>query len=70
MGIGQSIKIELASLPNFSLPNDIAPTGRFYAEDIVDPPVMLNREGTFIVGTEYLPNDKRIAKYTVRRVTL
>ena len=50
MGIGQAMKVEFASLPNVSLPNDIGPSNRFYQEDIVDPPVAMNPDGTFDVA--------------------
>jgi O-succinylbenzoate synthase len=50
MGIGQAHKIEYASLPNVSLPGDIEPSDRFYAEDIVEPPVTLKPDGTFDVS--------------------
>lgn len=47
LGIGQAFKVEFATLPNVSLPNDIGPSERFYVEDIVDPPVTLGVDGTF-----------------------
>jgi o-succinylbenzoate synthase len=51
MGLGQALKVEFASLPNVTLANDIAPSNRFYAEDIVDPAVTLNPDGTFDVAS-------------------
>ena len=47
MGIGQALKVEFATLPNVTLPNDIGPSNRFYVEDIVDPPVAISPDGTF-----------------------
>jgi O-succinylbenzoate synthase len=41
-GIGRAANIHLASLPNFTLPGDISATGRYYHEDIADPPFVLN----------------------------
>jgi O-succinylbenzoate synthase len=51
-GIGRSGNIHLATLPNFVLPGDISATDRYYAEDIADPPFVLNVEdSTMIVPT-------------------
>ncbi len=43
-GIGRSVNIHLASLPNFTLPSDLSATDRYYHEDIAEPPFVLNRE--------------------------
>jgi O-succinylbenzoate synthase len=43
-GIGRAANVHLASLPNFTLPGDISGTDRYYAEDIADPPFVLNME--------------------------
>ncbi len=43
-GIGRAANVHLASLPNFKLPGDISGTDRYYAEDIADPPFVLNME--------------------------
>ena len=50
LGIGRSFSVELASLPNVTLPNDLSPSSRSYAEDIVDPPVYMNQDGTLDVS--------------------
>ena len=47
MGIGGAVKIEFASLPNVTLPSDIAPSDRYYHEDIVEPPIILKSNGTY-----------------------
>ena len=43
-GIGRAANVHLASLPNFKLPGDISGTDRYYAEDIAEPPFVLNME--------------------------
>ena len=43
-GIGRAANIHLATLPNFTLPGDISATDRYYAEDIAEPPFVLNVE--------------------------
>lgn len=36
-GIGRAYNVALASLPGFTLPGDISPSARYWAEDIVEP---------------------------------
>ena len=43
-GIGRAANVHLASLPNFKLPGDISGTDRYYAQDIAEPPFVLNME--------------------------
>lgn len=43
-GVGRATNIHLATLPNFVLPGDISATERYFAEDIADPPFVLNAE--------------------------
>jgi len=50
-GIGRSISIELASLPNVTLPNDLSPSTRHYEEDVVEPPIFMNSDGTMDVSS-------------------
>jgi O-succinylbenzoate synthase len=66
-GIGQSSKIELASLPGFALPADMAPSNRYYIEDIVEPPIVLTPRSTIVVsheaGGSHKPIEARLSKY-------
>jgi o-succinylbenzoate synthase len=48
-GIGRAHNVALASLPGFSLPGDISASDRYFHEDIVDPPFVLNDDGTMTV---------------------
>lgn len=36
-GIGRAYNVALASLPNFTLPGDLSPSARYWAQDIVTP---------------------------------
>ncbi|MCP4416291.1 MAG: o-succinylbenzoate synthase [Chloroflexi bacterium] len=70
-GIGRAGNIHLASLPNFVLPGDISATDRYYAEDIADPPFVLNVEDSTMsvptgdgIGMDV--KEDRIAKARVR----
>ena len=41
-GIGRALNVHLATLPGFTLPNDISATKRYFREDIADPPFELH----------------------------
>jgi O-succinylbenzoate synthase len=70
-GIGRAHNIAMATLPHFTLPGDLAASDRFYAEDVVDPPVTVTAEGTILVpktpGIGYNVVEKRLSRYCVRR---
>ena len=42
-GIGRAHNIHLASLPNFSLPGDIAASKRYYQPDLIEPAIDIAR---------------------------
>ncbi len=44
-GVGRAANLALASLPGFSLPGDLSASGRFFAPDIVVPPLVLGPDG-------------------------
>jgi len=44
-GIGRAVNIHLQTLPGFVLPGDTSETSRYFHEDIVDPPVVLDQDG-------------------------
>ena len=48
-GIGRAGNIALASLANFSLPGDISASRRYYHDDIIDPPIEIDPDGTITV---------------------
>jgi O-succinylbenzoate synthase len=50
-GIGRAHNIHLASLPNFSLPGDIAASKRYYSPDLIEPPIDVAPDGTIPVPT-------------------
>jgi O-succinylbenzoate synthase len=73
-GIGRAHNIHLASLPNFTLPGDIAASKRYYQPDLIDPPIDIAKDGTIAVPTA--PGigvnivRERIATATLRHVSL
>jgi o-succinylbenzoate synthase len=48
-GIGRAHNIHLSTLPNFTLPGDIAASERYYSPDLIDPPIQVDRNGTIPV---------------------
>ena len=50
-GVGRAHNIHLASLPNFTLPGDIAASKRYYHPDLIDPPIDIAKDGTIAVPT-------------------
>ncbi len=73
-GIGRAHNIHLASLPNFSLPGDIAASKRYYEPDLIDPPVDVAADGTIAVpegpgiGVRIVAD--RVERATLRMVSL
>jgi O-succinylbenzoate synthase len=73
-GIGRAHNIHLASLPNFSLPGDIAASKRYYAPDLIEPAIDIAADGTIAVPTG--PGlgvhivQERVDRATLRSVTL
>ncbi len=48
-GIGRAANVHLASLPNFSLPGDIAASKRYFAPDLIEPGIEVGSDGTIAV---------------------
>jgi len=44
-GIGRAVNIHLQTLDGFTLPGDTSETSRYFHEDLVEPPVVLDAEG-------------------------
>ena len=40
-GIGRLANVHLQTLPGFTLPGDTSASARYFAEDLVDPPVVV-----------------------------
>jgi O-succinylbenzoate synthase len=50
-GIGRAHNIHLASLPNFSLPGDIAASRRYFVPDLIEPGIDVSAAGMVAVPT-------------------
>jgi O-succinylbenzoate synthase len=48
-GIGRAHNIHLSTLPNFTLPGDVAASRRYYAPDLIDPEIDVAPDGTIAV---------------------
>jgi o-succinylbenzoate synthase len=73
-GIGRAHNIALATLPNFTLPGDISASKRYWARDIIQPPVEVTARGTIAVrddpGFGYELDRQFLDSITVRRESL
>lgn len=70
-GIGRAANIHLASLPNFSLPGDIAASKRYFDPDLIEPAIEVAADGTIAVptgpGLGVTVRDDRIENATLKR---
>src|SRR5262249_12809680 len=69
-GDGRAANIHLSTLPNFSLPGDIAASKRYFNPDLIDPPIEVAADGTIEVpggpGLGVSIRSERIEKATLR----
>jgi O-succinylbenzoate synthase len=72
-GIGRAHNLHLSTLPNFQLPGDTSASSRYFEQDIVDPPFILNPDGTLNVpqgpGIGVEPDAARMQQFTTHRET-
>ena len=70
-GIGRAHNIAMSTLAGFTLPGDVSASARYWAEDIIDPPVTVSPTGTITPpsgpGIGYEVKEPLIEKLTVRR---
>jgi len=70
-GIGRAANIHLSTLPNFSLPGDIAGSKRYFNPDLIDPPIEVAADGTIAVpdgpGLGVTIREERVERATLRR---
>jgi len=68
-GIGRAVNIHLQTLPGFTLPGDTSETSRYFHEDLVDPPVVLDADGFIDVpagpGFGARVVEERLARHTL-----
>ncbi len=70
-GIGRAHNIHLATLPNFKFPHDLSASKRYYAQDLIEPPIDITAEGTIEVpdlpGIGVFPQEDRIMKASINK---
>jgi O-succinylbenzoate synthase len=73
-GIGRAHNIALATLPNFVLPGDVSASKRYWARDIIQPPVEVTPRGTIAVrdmpGFGYDLDPEYLDSITVRQESI
>ena len=73
-GIGRAANIHLSTLPNFTLPGDIAASKRYFDPDLIDPPIEVAADGTIAVPTQpgigVVIREDRIAAATLKQIVL
>jgi O-succinylbenzoate synthase len=68
-GIGRASNVAVASLPGFVLPGDISASARYFPEDVIEEPFVLNPDSTLSVPTG--PGlGVRVKMETLERMTL
>ena len=68
-GIGRAANVAIASLPGFTVPGDVSGSDKYYAEDIVDPPILAYNGAIAVFdgpGLGVEPIEERIRARTLR----
>ncbi|HMV48334.1 MAG TPA: o-succinylbenzoate synthase [Blastocatellia bacterium] len=69
-GIGRAHNIAMSTLAGFTLPGDVSASKRYWAEDIIVPPVEVSASGTITpptgAGIGFEINEKQIKSLTVK----
>jgi O-succinylbenzoate synthase len=70
-GIGRAHNIALSTLPGFTLPGDVSASKRYWAEDVIEPEVVVSSKGEITVpttaGRGFEVKAGLVEKLTVRR---
>jgi len=73
-GIGRAHNIAMSTLAGFTLPGDVSASGRYWHEDIIEPPVSVSSSGTITPpdkpGIGFKVNVSRVESLTVRKETI
>ncbi len=72
-GIGRAANLAIASLPGFTIPGDVSGSDKYYAEDLVDPPIHAHHGAIDVptaAGLGVEPIEKRIRADSLRQFLL
>lgn len=67
-GISRAHNLALASLPGFTIPGDLAPSSRYWSEDIIEPEVMVNNGKITIPttpGIGFAVDEERVTRLSI-----
>ncbi|MFQ5412746.1 MAG: o-succinylbenzoate synthase, partial [Phycisphaerae bacterium] len=70
LGIASAAGPHLATLENFTFPTDVESSDRWFVDDVLEPPIVVDAGGFLHFptgpGLGYRPSPEKIRKYTVR----
>jgi len=70
-GIGRAHNVAMSTLSNFTLPGDVSASQRYWADDIIEPEVVVSGQGTIRVphapGIGYSVRRELVEKLTVKK---
>jgi O-succinylbenzoate synthase len=70
LGIASAQGLHLAVLPNFTYPTDVEASARWFVDDLVDPPIRIDREGWIELpagaGSGYRVDRAKLEAYAIR----
>jgi o-succinylbenzoate synthase len=72
-GIGRAANVAISSLPGFTLPGDVSGSDKYYADDIVDPPILAHNGAIQVFDAPGLgvePAAERIRARTLREISI
>jgi O-succinylbenzoate synthase len=71
LGIASAQGLHLATLDNFAFPTDVESSARWFVDDLLEPPIVIDAAGMLHIpdgpATGYRVNPDKIAKYAVKR---
>jgi O-succinylbenzoate synthase len=74
LGIASAQGLHLATLPNFTYPTDVEASSRWFVDDLLDPPIEIDRQGSIHLpagaGSGYRVDRAKLERYAVRTETL
>jgi O-succinylbenzoate synthase len=73
-GVGRAHNIALSTLEGFTLPGDVSASARYFADDIIEPGVMVSAEGEITIpdttGRGYEVRTDLVERLTARKETI
>jgi O-succinylbenzoate synthase len=70
-GVGRAANVAIASLPGFTIPGDVSGSDKYFAEDLVNPPIRADLGAIAVFESPGLgvePDEARIRAHTIRQL--